>query len=233
MTEEDREKIKNELHEFITLNCIFRCDPTKRYSESLPVGVISSKSPSSLNKYQFYLRRLTHNPKMLQYVSALFFYDILKNIQDESEYPAVQLCGLETSSIPIMIGIQQYASRYGIAINSFSVRKERKSYGLFNFIDGIPTDAPVIVVDDTINSGSTLARVLDVCHYELNLKPAKNMYSIIKFNKVNNDFMRFKNDTFKLNGIFKNTEFATEFVPEWYWLPEDCDLSYNKRPDYR
>lgn len=233
MTDEDREKIKKELHEFITMNCIFRCDPTKKYSESAPIGSIPSKSPLQFNRFQFYLRRLTHNSKMLQYVSALFFYDIMKTIQESSEYPAIQLCGLETSSIPIMIGIQQYASKYGISINSFSVRKERKNYGLFNFIDGIPTDAPIIIVDDIVNSGSAIGRVLDTCKYELNLKPAKNMYSIINFSPSDTTTMKYGNDTFKLNSVFKKNEFVTDFVKEWYWIPDDCDVSYNKRPDYK
>lgn len=233
MMQDDRNKIIKELYEFIDLNCIFRCNPFINYVEGLPDGVIAASSPKKDNNgYQFMLRRLTHNPKMLSYVSYLMFDNIIKTINNNTEYPAVQLCGLETSSIPLMIGIQQYAARFGISINSFSIRKQRKSYGIFHLIDGIPTDAPVIVVDDLINSGKSIGKCLDVCFYELNLTPAKNMYSIITFDQKLSTKKTYKDIQFTINSIFSKTQFDFAYDESKYWLPYDCDKSKNKRPEY-
>ncbi len=229
----ERRKIKKELYEHIDQNCLFRCHPEKVYSLSLPKGTMPGSSPTNTGStWQFYLRRLTHNPKMLTYVSALIWERIAESLNSGKEYPAVQLCGLETSSIPLMIGIQQFAGSHGIAINSFSIRKERKSYGLFNFIDGQPADCPVIVVDDIINSGSSVQRCLEVCRYELGLQPAMNCYSIISYGR-NDNIIKYNQQDISVSSIFQKNEFSTTYDPDKYWLPLDCDLSYNKRPEYR
>jgi len=229
----DQDKLRLELKDFIDLNCIFRCNPATHYSESSPIGRIPSNTPLRMNTFQFMLRRLMHQPKMLSYASALIFSKIVESINDETEYPSVQLCGMETSSIPLMVGVQQLGSRYGIAINSFSIRKERKSYGLFNLIDGIPTDCPVIVVDDTVNSGKSILRCLDVCWYELKLKPAKNHYTIMTFKEQLMQQMQYKQENFITHSLFSRHEFECTFDADKYWLPSDCDRSYNKRPDYK
>lgn len=229
----ERERIKKELFKYIDENCLFRCNPEKTYSLSLPQGTIAPQSPlGRWSTWQFYLRRLTHNPKMLTYVSALIWEQIVVSLNQKKEYPAVQLCGMETSSIPLMIGIQQFAGSHGIAINSFSIRKERKPYGLFNFIDGDPADCPVIVVDDIINSGSSVHRCLDVCKYELGLTPAMNCYSIISWGRYSNK-IKFQDHEINVVSLFQQNEFSTKYDPEKYWLPKDCDLTLNKRPEYK
>jgi orotate phosphoribosyltransferase len=138
---------------------------------------------------------------------------------------------METSSIPMMIALQQYAGRNKIGINSFSIRKERKSYGLFQFIDGMPTESPVIVLDDTINSGKSLSRCFEVCKYELGLTPAPVAYSIIKFNDKM-DAVRWNENRIEVVSLFSVNDFSMEYDPSKYWLPSDCDKSYNKRPEY-
>lgn len=234
MNQDEINLLKQELRDYIDKNCIFRCNPTKLYSESVPIGRIPSNGPSETNNSMlFMLRRLTHDSKMLSYVSAIFLNDILEKIQLKEEYPIIQLCGLETGSIPIMTGIQQYAARFKISVNCFSIRKERKSYGLFHFIDGIPTDAPVIVIDDLFNSGSSMYRCVDTCFYELKLIPAKNFYSIITMRpQLVSDFS-YKEHKSKVHSLFSKFEFDMTYSSEKYWLPKDCDRSYNKRPEYK
>ncbi len=229
----DKDKILEELKEFIDRNCIFRCNPGVQYSESAPIGKIPSLTPLQMNSFQFMLRRLTHDPKMLSYVSALMFEKIVESINNETEYPNVQLCGLETSSIPIMIGIQQFAGRYGISINSFSIRKERKQYGLFHLIDGIPTESPVIVIDDTINSARSIHKSLDTCWYELKLKPAKNHYTIMTFQEQLMYLIKYKDHQSIAHSLFARHQFNCSYDAEKYWLPYDCDRTVNKRPEYK
>jgi len=229
---EDRKKISDELYAFIDTKCIFRCNPEFKYNMCSPTGQIPPANPSEHHStWQFYLRNLSHNPKMLMYISALFFDDIFTKIKAGEESDIFQLCGLESSSIPIMIGMQAFAARYNISVNSFSVRKERKDYGLFNFVDGMPTEAPVIYVDDVINSGSSMVRALNVSKYEFGIKPANNLYTIVKFNK-NMDQVLYDEKKINVVSVFAKDDFSFEYDSNKYWLPEDCDLSRKRLLDY-
>jgi orotate phosphoribosyltransferase len=219
-----------QLHQHIDDNCLFRCNPSVHYSECCEAGRLPTTYEAEMS-FQFFLRRLTHDAKMMTYVSALFIHDLFEKIETGFEHPHIQLCGLESSSIPIMIAMQAYAARFNININSFSIRKERKSYGLFNLIDGKPTDAPVVIVDDIINSGKSIGSCIDVCLYELNIKPAKNCYSIVKFNQLM-ESIEYKQHKVDLTSIFVVDDFNVNYSKEKYWLPKDCDKIDNKRPDY-
>lgn len=228
---EQKETLLKGVHDFIDSNCIFRCNPEEQYYDGAPRGTIFPDYPRKNNMtWMFMLRRLMHDPMTVTMVSALILDDIISRYEDGSLGP-FQLTGLETSSIPMMIALQQYAGRNKIGINSFSIRKERKPYGLFQFIDGMPTSAPVIVLDDTINSGKSLSRCLDVCKYELGLPPAPVAYSIIKFNDEM-DAVTWNDHTIDVVSLFSVKDFSMGYDPEKYWLPSDCDKSYNKRPEY-
>jgi orotate phosphoribosyltransferase len=233
LDDKDKETITKELYTFIDKNCLFRTNPETSYYEEFAPGRLYPSYPSKNPiTHQFYLRRLTHNGKMLFFLTALFFDDLARKINSGEESSRIQLAGLETSSIPIMIGMQQYAAANKIFMNTFSIRKQRKNYGLFNLIDGIPNEDPVIIVDDIFNSGSTVSRCLDVCEYELNLKPANNIYSIIKFNSQTQK-VKYKDNEMNLFSIFSLEDFDTRYDPDTYWMPVDCDKSYNKRPEYK
>lgn len=233
LDDKDKEIIKKELYTFIDKNCIFRCNPDEVYYENAKPGTLYNSYPSrNPVTHQFYSRRLTHNGKMLFFLTALFFDDLARKINSGQESPRIQLAGLETSSIPIMIGMQQYAATHKIYMNTFTIRKERKKYGLFNYVDGIPTEDPVIIVDDVFNTGSTIARCLDLCEYELDLKPANTVYTIIKFNDAA-EKIKFKDREMNVFSLFSLSEFDTTYNPDVYWLPKDCDKSYNKRPEYK
>ena len=102
-----------------------------------------------------------------------------------------------------------------MSINSFSIRKERKSYGLFQYIDGIPTDAPVIIVDDMINSGSSIKKCMEVCKYELGINVNPNVYSIVTLSKEPYSF-KYHNDNITINSIFVEQDFNYEYDKNKY-----------------
>lgn len=231
LKEEEKTRLLTEIHEYIDKNCIFRCDPNVVYSEGLEPGKIYGQQPGIRNTSLFFLRRLMHDNKMLTYVSAIILDDMMRKY-DSGKDRFFQLCGMESSSIPLMIGIQAQAARYGIGMNSFSIRKSRKHYGLFNLIDGKPTEAPVVVVDDLINSGSSIAYCLDTVKHELDLSPASTVYSIIKVNP-NMSHLKWNEHTMEVFSLFDMSRFSMNYSPEKYWLPKDCDRSVNKRKDYK
>jgi outer membrane protein assembly factor BamB/orotate phosphoribosyltransferase len=77
-----------------------------------------------------------------------------------------QLAGMETAAIPLLTGLLLGAPLSRGPVNGFIIRKERKTTGLGNAIEGAITAEPVILVDDVINSGSSAekARVVIEMH---------------------------------------------------------------------
>ena len=226
----ERNELKESLHTFIDRKCIFRCNPDVQYCPGIPKGTIPSSSPGSYMKWQVYLRNLSHDSDMVTSACMLLIDQMERNGDPLNN---IQLCGMETSSLPLIASLQANLRRFKNSyVNSYSVRKERKKYGLFNFFDGIPTKQPFVMIDDVVNSGSSCDRLLDSSLYEYDLDPHHNAYFIISLNPK----MKYKlwNGTnIRLNYIFDKTEFNTEYDPAKDWLPEDSLKTINYRPDYK
>lgn len=71
-----------------------------------------------------------------------------------------QVGGLESGSVPLIAAIILEGERRGTPINGFFIRKERKTIGRQQVIEGVVTRDPIVVVDDLLNSGGTLAKVV-------------------------------------------------------------------------
>jgi outer membrane protein assembly factor BamB len=69
-----------------------------------------------------------------------------------------QLCGMEAAGIPLLTALLLCAPRDVGHINGFIIRKERKTTGLGNAIEGVVTEDPIIFVDDIINSASSVEK---------------------------------------------------------------------------
>ena len=235
LQEDDKTKLRSILYDFIDLNCLWRANPDKVYFEGLPPGKTYGKNIKSLNTHQFFLRNLTHNPIMVSYACMLIADRIITSIQEKREYSRFQFAGLETSSIPLISALQQYFMNLGehsIPINSFIVRKERKDYGLFNLIDGIPEpNVPVMYIDDLINKASTISKVHYAIHYEFGLTPTKNLYTIMQMRDLN--LLKIDDNDIVINSLFNKHEFDVTYNEDKYWYPQDCTLDVNKKPDYR
>lgn len=223
--EEDRIILKK----FIDTKCVFRCDPSKQYVPNFPVGYIPGSIPNSKAKWQVYMRNLTQNSEMMFRASRVICHQMVLN----NDFGKFQMAGLETASIPMISALQQNMRRFlGVEINSFIVRKERKGYGVFNYVDGIPNILPVCVVDDIINSGSSFHRTLDAALWEFDLDPHVHSYSILSLRPERKKIVS-NGTVVHMNSIFTKDDINTEFSMEKYWEPFDCDKSFNKRPDYR
>ncbi len=70
----------------------------------------------------------------------------------------LQIGGVETSGIPLVIAVVQKAQQLGLGARGFFVRKERKQSGLCRSIDGDLNDWPIVVVDDAIKTGNSVER---------------------------------------------------------------------------
>lgn len=70
----------------------------------------------------------------------------------------VQIGGMEVAAIPLLTAILQAGHEKGHELNGFMVRKERKTYGSQQLIEGELTDRVIILVDDSMNSGESLEK---------------------------------------------------------------------------
>ncbi|WP_173200361.1 phosphoribosyltransferase [Geobacter sp. SVR] len=112
-------------------------------------------------------------------ISKMFLYLTARSCPDHN----YQLAGLESGAVPLLTGISQAAKILGQRdLNVFSVRKERKAYGLRNVTEGLPNGAPVMIVDDLCNSSASMKRCHDMCISEgMSIYP----YAFCVVNKVN------------------------------------------------
>lgn len=86
--------------------------------------------------------------------------DTLEQIAEEfwsrhAHLDSFQIAGLETAAIPLLTALMVSAPRTRGMVNGFIVRKERKTTGLCNAIEGLVTEEPIVLVDDLINSGAS------------------------------------------------------------------------------
>lgn len=116
------------------------------------------KAPNTWYTWQFYLRRGLFNQEFLYQTSKMFLHKC------EKEFGCLefQICGMESASTPLLAGIPLVAREYGLDINAFSVRKNKKEYGLMNWFEGRISDKPILMVDDICNSTNSLGKTLEI-----------------------------------------------------------------------
>ena len=111
------------------------------------------------NRWLIDTRRLFMDPKILDAAAELFW-------QECSARMPFQVGGMEAAAIPLLSAILMKGLSRGTPVNGFIVRKERKTYGTGSSIEGTLTDAPIVMVDDILNSGSSLEKASVVLEQE-------------------------------------------------------------------
>ena len=101
--------------------------------------------------WQFYLRAPLLEPQHLLFIARCFWSGYRERYQQRQ----FQIAGVEQASLPILTAILMTAASVGITnLTAFTVRKERKKFGLKNIIEGAPNpDLPVVFIDDLTSSG--------------------------------------------------------------------------------
>lgn len=132
--------VRNYINEF----CIYRVKPGE---PKLP-----GKLPNTWYAWQFYMRRGLFNAEFLSAISEMFLHKVYEDLQTFD----FQITGLETASTPLLAGIPLIAAKHGIDINAFSIRKNRKEYGLLNWIEGRVNEKPIMLIDDLCSSTASL-----------------------------------------------------------------------------
>jgi len=135
----DIESYKLDIAHFIAKECLYK--PKEKYMFGKLAG---TRYPS-----QYYLTSLLYDAAMMEKIAVCFF----EMVKQEIGHFNFQLAGREWSSIPLLTGIPVYMRNiYHIEVNSFLIRKSRKTYGRNNYIEGKVNNFPVMIVDDLSNS---------------------------------------------------------------------------------
>jgi outer membrane protein assembly factor BamB/orotate phosphoribosyltransferase len=119
--------------------------------------LISPKGGS--NSWLIDMRRLFMDAKLLDAIADLF-WEACAGVMP------FQVGGMEVAAIPLLSAILSKSVARGTPVNGFIVRKERKTYGTGGLIEGTLTDAPIVIVDDILNSGTSLEKVRVVLETE-------------------------------------------------------------------
>jgi orotate phosphoribosyltransferase len=87
---------------------------------------------------------------------GMIFWDTIKAQR------ATHVGGVTLSADPITCAVLSHAAGRGDHIYGFSIRKQRKEWGLRRLIEGVPivTDSRVVLVDDILDSGNTMRYAL-------------------------------------------------------------------------
>jgi len=105
------------------------------------------------NNYEWLIdmRRLFMDARLLDAAAELFW-------QECAGLLPFQVGALEAAAIPLLSAIILKSLARGTPVNGFMIRKERKTYGAGGSIEGSPTAAPIVMVDDILNSGRSLEK---------------------------------------------------------------------------
>lgn len=119
-----------------------------------------AKSEGKYYDWQMYMSMGFFSRRFNDAVAHLFWW----KMKDQYEKEPFQIGSIASAGIPIALSIMNVGyTDYGIDINVFNIRKEQKTYGLRNWIEGIPNKLPVLFVDDLYSSGISLNRVIEIC----------------------------------------------------------------------
>jgi len=160
---------------FINYNCIWRAD------EKTPK--IPGKEEGSWLTWDLHLKNCLLNAEFSSVISQL----MLHKIYEEYGSFDFQLAGMQAGSLPLLTSIPLVAKQNGIDVNSFSIKKQRNNYGLYNYLEGLVNNKPVLLIDDICNTTQTLRNCVNIlvgvgCKHILN-KP----FVLINNTKINLD----------------------------------------------
>jgi hypothetical protein len=169
------------MREYIEHHCIIRTlmpgqlDIDRVKDVTTVDHLMPGKSPAVWYPEWFSIQRGLFDPTFLSILSQMFIYKIEREIGHFN----FQLSGLETAATPMLASIPLVAKGFGINLNAFVVKKEQKTYGIKNWIEGRPDkNKPVMIIDDLCDSSMSIKRAKLVCEQQ-EMEVMKDVFVII------------------------------------------------------
>lgn len=132
---------KETLRQYILDQCIHTSTTSTSYV---------SKKGKKFN-WLFDLRSLALSSDMLGAYADLFWDSMQKHMP-------FQLAAVEMAGVPLMAALLHEAQRRNIKVSGLIVRTKRKKYGMQKLVEGTPNNLPVLLIDDSCNSASTISK---------------------------------------------------------------------------
>ena len=177
----------------------------------------------SEGNWLFDLRNVFLKPEALDLIVEIFWENF------EKEYP-FQVGGQEIAAIPLVSAIVLKSQQTGKPVNGFIIRKSRKPVGLQNLVEGEINNEKIILVDDLINTGSTVQRQLKII--ESFGKKVNFVFILISF-RGNRNVKLLEEKNIKLISLFSLKDFGLSLAEEKRALPkEDFEVIWHfQAPD--
>ena len=131
------------LKQYILSHCLNTSTATTTYS---------SKNGKKFS-WLFDLRSLALSSDMLGAYSTLFWDRMHRHMP-------FQLAAVEMAGVPLMAALLHEAQHRGISVSGLIVRTKRKKYGMQKLIEGAPNNLPVLLIDDSCNSASSISKAV-------------------------------------------------------------------------
>jgi outer membrane protein assembly factor BamB/adenine/guanine phosphoribosyltransferase-like PRPP-binding protein len=149
------------------------------------------------------MRRIFVDAGALDAISDLF-WDYYK-----SKGP-IQIAGMEVAAVPLVTALLMKARTKGIMTNGLLIRKERKTTGTGQSIEGVPNNDPVVLVDDLINSGASLEKARMVID-QAGLV-AGDVFVVVDYESTEGFNWR-RRTRLNVTSIFNLSEFGRKIIP--------------------
>jgi outer membrane protein assembly factor BamB len=153
------------------------------------------------SSWLFDLRNIFLKPASIDLITDIFW-----NIF-EKEYP-FQVGGQEVAAIPLISAIVMKSALIGKPVNGFFIRKSRKPIGLQKIVEGEINEEKIILVDDLINSGTTVFRQTKTLG--LLGKKVDIFFTLINFRGEEN-IKKLEENNIKLVSLFELPDFGLSF----------------------
>lgn len=150
------------------------------------------------NNWLIDLRRLFMDARLLDAAAELFWREC-------AGLMPFQVGAMESAATPLLSAIILKSLARGVPVNGFSIRKERKTYGAGNSMEGAPTEAPIVIVDDVLNSGRSLEKVRVVLEEEN--KTIASVFVLIDYESAEGELWRRKHGI-PVHSLFRLRDFG-------------------------
>lgn len=212
------EKSFRVLKDFIQKEALVIPDPNVQYAADTPKGFFPAKL-SSKNRglgHLFLPKMITYDPGAVCICASIFLNTFSHHVKSGHLPRKFQLGGIESSSIPLLTAIQTLSFELGMRrdlefdphINIFTVRKERRDYGIFNFINGmVEENVQVVFLDDLFNSGSSFRHFVNIVTKEANARVYDGFFCIITEQPTKTFIMEINDKDYVGNSLFAAKEF--------------------------
>lgn len=179
-------------------NFLFDTIKAKVFKED-EIQRVSRNSSGSEVKWIFDFKSQALSKSFLEAYSSLF-WERFQSFNDGN----IQVGGMETGAIPLIAGISLFVPEKK-ALSSFYIRKSRKKSDLANLIEGeIDPSTPVVLVDDILNTGSTLKKMVMILE-EKGLK-VKAIFVCLRFRDMS-DYKELLDKGIRIESIFELNDF--------------------------